>query len=356
MSKEVARLHFYLPFSWHSTIPSPYWPVKGVLMPLSTRSLVLVGSSLIASVSSAQVIATFSNVLADGVLGSPNNTVLQYTFAQDFQWSGQLTINGVLLPSGGGQTINAYPRGEIITQSSGTTLSAVGNVLASAGFFMSSAFSTPANSNVVTNEAYRPLGLRNTSRNMRGETLLIRLGSVPTLFPPASPTWQSLSLTFLPYTPPAPPVTRSGTFVNNAGTFNILGDTIRINARTSRLADGTLNAPAIMALFNPLGELVTRWQSTREGATIEVPRTMNGDYYLAYGSTSSFWGDRFYHEDQDLINLTGATISINNDPFSIGGTGGSSNEEWTKFTVVPAPASAALFVALPLLARRRRAH
>jgi hypothetical protein len=320
-----------------------------------SRALFLLGSCALSPVASAQVTATFSNVLADGLIGDASNTILEYSFAQDFQWSGELLINGTLRPSAGRPSFNAFPLGEVITQVGGSTLSADGINPNSRGFIMS-LFFAPATSVVVTNNAYRPLGLRNTSRNMRGETLTIRLGSLGPLDSPASPTWQSLSLTFLPYTPPAPPVTRPGTRVNNAGTFNVLGDIIRVTAQTSRLGDGTLMAPAIIALFNPLGELVTRWQSTVEGATINVPRTMNGDYFLTYGSTSSVWGDRFYHEDQELLDETGANVSINSGSFFIGGSGGSSIEEWTKFTVVPAPASVALFAALPLLARRRRAH
>jgi hypothetical protein len=324
-------------------------------MPLSTRSVVLVGSSLIASVSNAQVTTTFSNVLADGSIGRPENTVVQYTFTQDFQWSGHIAIDGLLLPTGGRTLVPRTPMLGLESPLWGSASSAHGINTPTPGVLMDSS-GGPYLSYTARN--YRPpmFGFRNIPRNMNGETITIRLGqNFDDGTPNNASLWQSLSLTFLPYTPPPPPITQPGTRVTNAGTFNVLGDTIRIGARTVQRFDGTFSPPAVLAIYNPLGELVTRWQSTRDGATIEVPRTMNGEYFLAYGSTSSEWGDRFYHEDDELLDQPEAAISINNQPYFYGGSSGSSIEEWTKFTVVPAPSSAALFAALPLLARRRRA-
>ncbi len=144
-----------------------------------------------------------------GALGSLQNAILNYTFANSFMWGGNITMSGTLRRVNAG-TFSSEARVVVTSALNG------GSAAPDAQLFTSNLF-TPTTSVVTGTRTFGMTGFTGIPFNPQGQTFAFRFfesfndGGTSSI----DAEWDALSITFNAFVPPTPPVsTHLGTISN----------------------------------------------------------------------------------------------------------------------------------------------
>jgi len=269
-----------------------------------------------------------------GIGGLPTFT---YTFANNFFWGGQVTINGVLREVNTG-TYASEARIQVISPFNGSSASPDLQTFTSSGF---------TGTVTATNVNRTLTGFTGSPFNVQGQTFTF---SFYESYNDAGEDsfWDSLSVTFNQYVPPTPPQ------CINLGTLN--------SNQIDTLGSGTggNGTDTEIAIYNASGLLLGSNDDHGTGApnylfnSLLAPGTLvaGQTYYVAVGGYNStfanFWSATAGTATGDYnLRFDGATVA--------NGTLVSGGMNWYCFTAVPTPGTAALMgLGLVAAGRRRR--
>jgi hypothetical protein len=317
------------------------------MMSHALRALVLAG--LAAATAHAQQSVTFTDVSFAGTFGNEQNGLASYTFPSDFVWGGEIDVTWSLTP------FDDSPRWDIVTPSGEFARWALGPE--SRRGFTPYWFSADSNTGFTGSRRFSPIGYRTSPTDVGGQTFNFRffrtVDTTPTF---GIGTWQSVTFTFLPYTPVQPPIAGVGDGITAPNGY--LDFSFRDNAND-------FSERSIVGIYNAAGELLTRFNGTRFADTppvrIDVSTWAPGSYYLGFGDNTTEFENRFRMTDYvDLEVYSGNLFITNGSGDRIGRFGQSpgilidGEIFWSGFTLIPAPGAGVVLAAGMLLVGGRR--